>query len=519
MIHVFVGPTLAPEIVSELLPEAAVHPPIKHGDLLRLDPRPGDVLAIVDGLFHQEIAIRHKEILHLLERGVHVCGASSMGALRAAELHPFGMVGIGTIFEMLVSGEIEGDDEVSLVHGDASDGYPALSEALVDIRLHCRRALAAGVLEENDADTIVAAAAAFPYDERAYAQVLAAAVGRGLSPAKSAAYLTFVRWDGHSAKREDALALMRQLRDRAPAPASARVEVAETMWLHLWRHARSGWQDGSEQFVSDRAVLDFTRIAAHDYASFHERVTVEHLAALYGKHLDLEVPDARDLIADFRREIDAQSEDRWVAWRMEHQIGEEEVAASLDSKARLRAVTQASEEVGLEELRRLVGEYAVVLGLWPDGELPAAQAAQWLTTQEKRRLPHTEQVSRVAVRTFMVYPHVAVNEPFVAELKLSGAFARARATLIERPPLPEARPRAGDVVNWCARRWGVDAIGPLDILDRGLDNPTRYALGRSVTGALVKRARRFYARVEATGDFPVFSVASDATPARSAAGD
>lgn len=519
MIHLFVGPTLTPEAVSELLPEAAVHAPIKHGDLLRLDPRPGDVVAIVDGLFHQEIAIRHKEILHLLERGVDVCGASSMGALRAAELHPYGMVGVGWIFEMLVSGEIEGDDEVSLVHGDASDGYPALSEALVDIRLHCRRAVAAGVLEENDADTIIAAAAALPYDERTYAPVLSAAVHHGLSPAKSAAYLTFVRWDGRSAKRDDALALMRHLQDRAPALPRERVEVAETMWLHLWRHGRRGWQDGSERFVSDGAVLDFTRIAAHDYASFHERVALEHLAALYGKHLDLTVPDAHDLIEDFRRDADVQSEHAWAAWCMEHQIGEEEVAASLDTKARLRAVTQTSEEVGLEELRRLVGEYAVALGLWPDGELPAAQCAQWLTTQEKRRLPNAEQVSRVAVRTFTFYPHLAANEPFLAELKLSGTFARVRATLIERPPLPQARPRAGDVVNWCARRWGVDAIGPLDILDRGLENPTRYALGGSVTGALVKRARRFYARVEATGDFPVFSVATGVPPARSAAGD
>ena len=51
-----------------------------------------------------------------MEEGIQVLGASSMGALRAAELHGFGMIGYGTIFEWYRDGLIDGDDEVALWH-------------------------------------------------------------------------------------------------------------------------------------------------------------------------------------------------------------------------------------------------------------------------------------------------------------------------------------------------------------------------------------------------------------------
>lgn len=65
------------------------------GDLLRLAPRPG----IVDGSFHQTRAVRHKEILALIDAGVTVLGAASMGALRAAELDTYGMIGVGRVYD------------------------------------------------------------------------------------------------------------------------------------------------------------------------------------------------------------------------------------------------------------------------------------------------------------------------------------------------------------------------------------------------------------------------------------
>ena len=66
-----------------------------------------------------------------------------MGALRAAELHTFGMRGVGRIFEAFRDGEVEDDDEVAVVHGPAELGYLVLSEPMFNIRATLARAEAA----------------------------------------------------------------------------------------------------------------------------------------------------------------------------------------------------------------------------------------------------------------------------------------------------------------------------------------------------------------------------------------
>jgi hypothetical protein len=50
-------------------------------------------------------------------------GGASMGALRAAELMSFGMREFGSIFEAYIHGEIEGDDEVTIMHGSQDMEY------------------------------------------------------------------------------------------------------------------------------------------------------------------------------------------------------------------------------------------------------------------------------------------------------------------------------------------------------------------------------------------------------------
>src|SRR4051812_35252740 len=113
-VHVFCGPTISADQVRQILPTARTHPPVRHGDLLSLDCEAGDVVVIIDGVFHATAPVRHKEIMLLLADKIAVVGASSMGALRAAELYPLGMRGVGRIFEMYRDGVIEADDEVAV---------------------------------------------------------------------------------------------------------------------------------------------------------------------------------------------------------------------------------------------------------------------------------------------------------------------------------------------------------------------------------------------------------------------
>ncbi|WP_167542375.1 TfuA-like protein [Rathayibacter tritici] len=107
-------------------------PPVKLGDFYAEDLREGDSVLVVDGLYQQTAPLRHKEILSAIDAGVRVIGAGSIGALRAAELHEFGMIGVGRVFNGYRSGHFVDDSEVSLVHS-ASDPAKALTRALVSI--------------------------------------------------------------------------------------------------------------------------------------------------------------------------------------------------------------------------------------------------------------------------------------------------------------------------------------------------------------------------------------------------
>jgi hypothetical protein len=95
----FLGPSLPAAEALRIVPEVDIWPPICQGDLTtvveRLRPR---AVLIVDGAFSQSLSVWHKEILHALHLGIRVVGASSTGALRAAELDRFGMEGVGEIY-------------------------------------------------------------------------------------------------------------------------------------------------------------------------------------------------------------------------------------------------------------------------------------------------------------------------------------------------------------------------------------------------------------------------------------
>ena len=110
---IFSGPSLWGEEVGKLPGELWL-PPVRCGDVVAVVAQhaPKKIL-IIDGFFHQVLSVWHKEIVYALLKGIVVIGASSMGALRAAEMHRYGMIGVGKIFEMFRDGE-EDDSLVAL---------------------------------------------------------------------------------------------------------------------------------------------------------------------------------------------------------------------------------------------------------------------------------------------------------------------------------------------------------------------------------------------------------------------
>jgi hypothetical protein len=65
------------------------------------------------------------------KKGTVLYGSSSLGALRAAELSKYGMIGVGKIYDLFRRGVLDSDDEVAVSFTDYSS-YK--SEALIDIR-------------------------------------------------------------------------------------------------------------------------------------------------------------------------------------------------------------------------------------------------------------------------------------------------------------------------------------------------------------------------------------------------
>src|ERR1035437_1659661 len=112
-IVVFTGPSLHPSEAATLL-DATFLPPVKRGDIAGLMAARPRMVGIVDGEFYQSLAVTPKEVLALIVAGTAVYGAASMGALRAVELQPYGMIGVGSVYRLFRRGVLDADDEVAL---------------------------------------------------------------------------------------------------------------------------------------------------------------------------------------------------------------------------------------------------------------------------------------------------------------------------------------------------------------------------------------------------------------------
>ncbi|TCN31507.1 TfuA-like protein [Sinorhizobium americanum] len=213
---VFVGPTVpdAARIVGDAL---AIRPPATQGDILRAVSEGATAIALIDGNFEYVAPVWHKEILFALSEGVAVLGASSMGALRAAECAFFGMVGIGDVFRQYIDGETVDDSDVALLHAPEELGYAPLTVPLVNLRATLRSLGEQHLLSAADAARIADAGASLFYKERTWAAIFARA---GLASGVVAAML---RANYVDQKRIDALFLLDALQrmpaeKRAPPP-------------------------------------------------------------------------------------------------------------------------------------------------------------------------------------------------------------------------------------------------------------------------------------------------------------
>ncbi|WP_308402656.1 TfuA-like protein [Streptomyces sp. AC550_RSS872] len=219
---VFLGPSLSPAQAAEVL-DAEYLPPVQRGDIdaLLRRPEPPEVIGIVDGKFLSSLSISPKEVLNAVDRGTRVYGSSSMGALRAAECAPWGMVGIGRIFEAYATGAVDADDEVAIVFDEESGA--AFSDPMVNLRFAIEAATERQVISPDSAEVFLTAAKGLYFPERTVRNTLRVIIGE-VSPAEHEALTRFFADGAPDTKADDARLLLTAIReylDRAAANPAA----------------------------------------------------------------------------------------------------------------------------------------------------------------------------------------------------------------------------------------------------------------------------------------------------------
>jgi hypothetical protein len=349
---IFLGPSLALADAQAILPTAEFCAPVAQGDVYSLLGRDQpDAIGIIDGVFYQDLPVWHKEIITALERGVAVYGASSMGALRAAECGPFGMVGVGVIFEQYASGELIDDDEVAVSHEGPDHGWRPRTEPLVNLRATMRRAADEGRLDDEAVQRVLDVAKGIWFAVRTRPALLQALRAAGVPPREVQALYTSLEEAYVDQKRLDAESLLRALRTRRPGQDRAEVKVTSC-------HVFEAFQDRDRKVTHEDVTLRLEEIVRH--AALHE----EGFAELRERALDRLLVDE-------------------LAWLWKVEVTDEQVA---EEARRLRARLGLLDE---DALRRWLVANDVDVG-WVDGiarrEALARQLRDWIQVRQGKRL-------------------------------------------------------------------------------------------------------------------------------------
>ena len=363
---VFVGPTLPLEDCRAILPDAEFLPPASQGDVYRASLRHPFAIGLIDGYFEQVPAVWHKEVLWALSQGIHVFGSASMGALRAAELHAFGMRGVGEIFAAYADGTLEDDDEVALLHGPAELRYVPLSEPMVNIRATLAAAAWSGAISEALRDRLTAAAKARHYPERTYERLLEDA--DGIPPAEYEGLRVCVENNRVNLKRQDAIAMLEAMgqaaEHRMAPPSPSFVFEATALWLELIRAAHEvapASADRERPLLAEDFIARF-KAQGHLTRDMMEAIMARVLALDESRRHGFVITDEilELTILEFRRRHDLLQSEDLDAWLERNDLDLTRFLRLIEDDARLawsRSLLASEIEAALPDHLRASGLY------------------------------------------------------------------------------------------------------------------------------------------------------------------
>lgn len=369
-IDVFVGPTLSRERIQQVLPAASVFNPVAFGDVYRSTNRRVRAILIVDGYFERVPAVWHKEILWAMSEGVHVLGASSMGALRAAELTDYGMVGIGQIFEAYRAGDLEDDDEVTIVHASAEHGFRPLSEAMVNIRATVAAAVKEGVVSNVTADLFVSVGKDLFYADRSYEALALTALKRGACSHEVRALRTWLPQGRVDQKARDAEHLLHHVSDwmrtdPPPLEVSYRFEPTDA-WLHASRMVGAQRSSPGPAGLSGNGWLEEELKLAGVYPTVRDSAALRSLAVEEARGSGFR-PDPTAVghaAGTLRRKLGLADSEAFREWCEREGLEQRDLVRLVDDEACLLwngPRLDAAADAGLVDSLRACGKYAMFM--------------------------------------------------------------------------------------------------------------------------------------------------------------
>ena len=338
-IVIFLGPSLAVAEAREIL-DVIYLPPAKQSDLLSaVTTYKPDIIGLIDGVFLSLPSVWHKEILYALEQGIVVYGASSMGALRAAETEAFGMVGVGEIYRLYASGELIDDDEVVMVHGPADTGYRPFSEPMVNVRATFALAKDEGIIDSEVFEQLSAIAKSIYFPERTFPAIFRQAVTAGISLQNIDKIAKFVKFKYVDIKRQDAILLLETLRDLPELLPQVKPNfnlIRNQFFTNLYHRDRTVLRNNTTITLGDIAGYAALHLSEFDEINLQasNRALVQILAEFLGVEMSQEAVDKES--QRFRDKHNLFEETAFTSWLAENDLTLEEFNQLIREMSRCR---------------------------------------------------------------------------------------------------------------------------------------------------------------------------------------
>ncbi|ASJ71445.1 TfuA-like protein [Granulosicoccus antarcticus] len=364
---VFAGPTISHEEIRRHH-DCVCLPPVSHGDILRVLQDKPAAIGIIDGYFEGAPSVWHKEILYALDQGVRVYGSSSMGALRAVELYPFGMKGVGQVFQWYRDGVITDDDEVAVLHGPEQVGFVMASEPMVNIRATLALACQQQVINDVQKSSLLDIAKNTFYKKRRWSDLLEAAIGLFENKAQARLIAEWLQQNRVDLKKQDARCLLAEMHQDAVEDLDVPPTDFHFEWTVVWDVA---FKENERMLASaitltndDRKVLDQLRLYPEQYERYQDKSLLNWMSF---DHAETIISDSalKTALNQFRAHNRLASRSMLMSYLERADLDESKLTALMHGVSRLESHRRSAGDLqpGIIDQLKLDGQYFRFLDL------------------------------------------------------------------------------------------------------------------------------------------------------------